>query len=85
MKMKMRHRLACIRAAVGYNAVASGQARLRCKGGDERENVCDSFCVICGYGIGRGNVCFRYHEKVNGRLRVDVVKSKHTVVLIQLV
>lgn len=83
MEVQMFYRLAGVVSAVGDNTVSvfdsCGRGYLR----DFFEYICHNGGIIARYFIHRRNVCFRYHENVNGRLRIYIVKGEYSVVLIR--
>lgn len=85
MKMQMAYRLLSVLAAVADDAIASRKLKPFGGFGNHRENVADNRLVFRIYRVGVLDMGFGYYKKMHGSLRVDVIKRKHFVVLVDFV
>ena len=78
--MQMRHAFACVRSAINYDSIATGELQfLRHVARNQKQ-----FAEQRGVRIGRvrktGNGFFRHDQDMYGRLGINVVKRNRVVI-----
>ena len=85
MKMEMADALAAVLTAVGYHAIAVRKSKLCRYLRYDLKYVCNTGTVIRRYPVNRWDMLLRDNERMNGSLRVYIVKSKAKLVLVNTV